>query len=465
LESQFTEIAESQPELLARHCAEAGLIEKAASLWGKAGQRSLARSAIVEAAEQLTRALDQIATLPATPVLRREQIKFQIALANALMHVKGYVAPEPKAPFEQARVFIEHAETLGEPPEDPLLLFSVLWGFWNASYVAFNGNAIRDLAAQILALAEKQGSTVPLMIGYRLTGASLLHTGGIAGGLAHLDRAIALYDPAAHRPLAPRYGVDMRVAALAFRSLALWLLGYPVASLASAAEALRDGREIGHAPSLMAALFWTSLISFLCGDTLAAIAHADELVALAESKRTPFLKSSGMYMKCLVMAQTRDKASEAVQMISSELSVARSNGSTVYVSFLLSKLARAYENLGRFDDARRVVREAMTAVETTKESWCEAEINRVGGEIALTAIPHDPEKAGVYFDRALAIARKQKAKSWELRAAMSMARLWRDQGKRDEARDLLAPVYGWFCEGFDTLDLKEAKTLLEQFVS
>ena len=182
LESQFAEIAENQPELLARHCTEAGLIEKAAGLWGKAGQRSLERSALVEAVEQLTRALDQIATLPATPALRREQIKLQVALITPLMHVKGYAAPETKAAAERARLLIEQAEALGEPPEDPLLLFSVLYGFWVANYVAFNGDAMRELAAQFLALAEKQGATVPLMIGHRLMGISLLYTGDIAEG-------------------------------------------------------------------------------------------------------------------------------------------------------------------------------------------------------------------------------------------------------------------------------------------
>ena len=161
LESQFAEIAENQPELLARHCTEAGLIEKAAGLWGKAGQRSLARSALVEAVAQLTRALDQIAALPSTPALRREQIKLQVALITALMHVKGYAAPETKAAAERARLLIEQAEALGEPPEDPLLLFSVLYGFWVANFVAFNGDVVRELAAQFLALAEKQRATSP----------------------------------------------------------------------------------------------------------------------------------------------------------------------------------------------------------------------------------------------------------------------------------------------------------------
>ena len=208
LESQFAEIAENQPELLARHCTEAGQIEKAAGLWGKAGQRSLERSALVEATEQLTRALDQIAALPATPALRREEIKLQVALITPLIHVKGYAAPETKAAAERARLLIEQAEALGEPPEDPLLLFSVLYGFWVANYVAFNGDVMRDLAAQFLALAEKQGATAPLMIGHRLMGISLLCTGDIAEGRAHLDQAIALYDAAEHRPLATRFGID-----------------------------------------------------------------------------------------------------------------------------------------------------------------------------------------------------------------------------------------------------------------
>jgi class 3 adenylate cyclase len=166
LESRFAEIAATQPELLARHCTEAGLIEKAAGFWGQAGQRSLGRSALVEAVTQLTRALAQIASLPVTPAFRREEIKLQAALITPLLHIKGYAAPETKAAVERARFMIEQAEALGEPPEDPLLLFSVLYGAWVVRFVAFDdGDALRELGAQILALAEKQGATVPLMIG------------------------------------------------------------------------------------------------------------------------------------------------------------------------------------------------------------------------------------------------------------------------------------------------------------
>ena len=207
---------------------------------------------------------------PATPALRREQIKLQVALANALMHVKGYAAPETKAAVERAHTFIERAEALGEPTEDPLLLFSVLYGFWIANFVAFNGDAMRELAAQFLALAEKQGATVPLMIGHRLMGISLLFTGDIAEGRAHYDQAIALYDPAEHRPLATRFGQDVRVAILSWRSWALWLLGYPEAALADADHAIKDAREIGHAATLMYALCHASITRIWCGDYAAS---------------------------------------------------------------------------------------------------------------------------------------------------------------------------------------------------
>jgi predicted ATPase len=464
LESQFAEIAERQPELLARHCTEAGQIEKAAAMWGKAGQRSLARSALVEAAEQLTRALDQIATLPATPALRREQIKLQVALMTPLIHVKGFAAPETKAAVERARLLIQQAEALGEPPEDPLLLFSVFYGFWVANYVAFNGDAMRELAAQFLALAEKKGATVPLMIGHRLTGTSLLFTGDIAQGRAHYNQAIALYDPAEHRPLAMRFDQDVGVAILSSRPLALWLLGYPEAALADIEHALKDAREIGQAASLMCALGITPWTLVLCGNYSTTSEVADELVALADEKGALFWKAVGMIYQGWVFVLT-GKATDAVQMITSGITAYRSTGATANLPLCLLYLTRAYAELGQFDDAWRCIGEAMTAVEATKEKWCEAEVNRVAGEIALKPPAPDAAKAEAYFAGALAIAREKQAKSWELRAAMSMARLYRDQGKRDEARELLAPVYNWFTEGFDMLDLKEAKTLLDELAS
>jgi class 3 adenylate cyclase/predicted ATPase len=463
IESEFAESAESRPELLARHWTEAGLIEKAAGLWGKAGQRSLARSALVEAAEQLTRALDQLATLPGTPVVRGEQIKLQVALVNALMHLKGYAAPEPKAAVEQARQFIERAETLGER-QDPLLLFSVFYGAWAASYVAFNGDVTRELAAQFVALAEKQGQTVSLMIGHRLMGTSLLLTGEIDKGREHFDHAFALYDPAKHRPLTTRFGQDVRVSVLVYRALAQWMLGYPEAALADADHAVEDARESGQAGTLMYAQFHTSLTNVLCAKYAEANTQSKDVVLLAHEKGAALWKALATMQEGCVLALS-GKASEAIQVINSGIAAYRSTGSRVYLPIFWSHLSRAYADLGQFDEAWCCIGEAMAAVETTKERWYEAEIHRVTGEIALKLPQLGLSQAGTYFERALTVARAQQAKSWELRAAMSMARLWLDQDMRDKARALLAPIYGWFTEGFDTRDLKEAKALLHALAS
>ena len=459
LRDSVNSTAAVEPELLAHHFTQAGLTEAAIEWWGKAGQQSLERSALVEAGEQLARALAQIATLPGTPTLRREEIKLQVALTFPLIHVKGFAAPETKAAVERARLLIEQAEAMGEPPEDPLLLFSVLFGFWIASLAAFNGDVVREISGQFLTLAEKQGAAVPMMIGHRLVGAALLFTGDITQGRAHLDNTLASYDPKLHRPLTARFGHDVRVAALCHRSWALWILGYPDAALADTENAFKDAREINQAATSLNASLAIYPVIF-CGNYAAAKAKSDELMTLAEEKGALMWKGTATSFQGLIFALT-GKASEAVQKITGGISEFGSTGASVARPLWLSHLATAYAELGQFEDAWRCVGEAMTALETTGERWFEADILRMAGEIPLKSPEPDTAKAEAYFERALGVARRQQAKSWELRAAMSMARLWRDQGKRDAARDLLAPVYGWFTEGFDTLDLKDAKALLD----
>ena len=360
---------------------------------------------------------------------------------------------------------IEQAEARGEPLEDPLLLFSVLYGSWVANAIAFvDGDVVRDLAAECLALAERRGTAVPLMIGHRLMGTSLLYAGDIVKGRSHLDRAIALYDPREHRQLATRFGHDIRTAALCFRSWALWLLGYPEAALADAERSLEDAREVGQAATLMFSLTVVMVTYVFCGRYAQATALADELVALAEQKDAILWKAFGILHRGCVSALTGE-AAEAVRTIPAGLSASRSTGARYLMPLFSSNLAWALAALGRSDDASRCISEAITTLETTKERWFEAEASRVAGEIALTSPEADAKKAQSYFERALAVARQQQAKSWELRAAMSMARLWRNQGRPQQAREILAPIYGWFTEGFDTLDLREAKALLDQLTN
>jgi predicted ATPase len=328
-----------------------------------------------EGTEQLKRALDQIATLPATPALRGEQIKLEVAFANAL------------------------------------------------------------------AL-----------------------TGDLVDGKEHYDRALAIYDPAEHGPLKTRSGRDVGVTLLSFRSLCVWQLGYPAASRDDAERAVKNARETGQATTLMYALFSAVVYHIRCGNYAAARTEVDELIALADERGAPYWKGQGTAARGWLLAES-GKASDAVRAITSGITSLRSTGAYLYEPRHLWYLAMAYADLGQPDDARRCIDDAIDKVERSKEKWCEAEVNRIAGEVALKSLAPDPERAEAYFERALTVARQQQAKSWELRASISLARLWRDQGKRDQALDLLAPVYGWFTEGFNTLDLKEAKALLDELTA
>ena len=293
---------------------------------------------------------------------------------------------------------------------------------------------------------------------------ALALTGDLVDGKEHYDRALAIYDPAEHGPLTTRSGRDVGVTLLSFRSVCVWQLGYPAASRNDAERAVKNARETGQATTLMYALFSAVVNHIRCGNYAAAHAQVDELIALADERGAPYWKAFGTAVRGWLFTET-GKASDAVRAITSGITSLRSTGAILYEPWHLWYLAMAYAELGQPDDARRCIDDAIDKVERSKEKWCEAEVHRIAGEIALKSLAPDPEKAEAYFDRALAVARQQQAKSWELRAAMSMARLWRDQGKREQARDLLAPVYGWFTEGFDTLDLKEAKALLDELAS
>jgi predicted ATPase len=359
-------------------------------------------------------------------------------------------------------MLIERSRDLGDPLEDPLQLFSVLYGSFAANFVAFNGDVVLGLAEQFLSLAESQAMTGPIMIGHRLVGTILITLGDFAEALKHVDRAVTLYDPVEHRPLAARFSQDGRVAALAFRSATLWYLGRPEAAIVDALHAIKHARELGQAPTLMYALFVAAANALLnCGKFALANSLIDELLALADEKDARFWKAEGTVLKGLVLAQTGE-ARAAVRTIESGIAAYRAIGSTVTLPLYLCGLASAYAETGNINEAGRCIAEAVKAMETTKERQWEAEICRVAGEIALRSSQPDLDAAQAHFERALKVARAQQTKSLELRAAMSMARLRRDQGKRNEARELLAPIYGWFTEGFDTLDLKQAKALLNE---
>ena len=263
LESQFAEITGTQPELLARQYTDAGLIEKAAGLWGKAGQRSLERSALLEAVAKFTRGLDQIATLAGSPALRSQQIKLQVGLANALYHMKGFSAAVTKAAFDKARAMIERAEALANTSKIRLC--------FTRSFTASSSRNSSPSRARRRAHLQANSSNSPgqkatplIMIGHRLLGTTLLCLGEPTEGLEHLDQALVLYEPAAHRSLTTHFGHDVGVATLTLRSLARWLLGYPETALVEINHALNAARETVHAPTLMFALGMTTFTQICC---------------------------------------------------------------------------------------------------------------------------------------------------------------------------------------------------------
>ena len=358
---------------------------------------------------------------------------------------------------------IEQAERLGEHLDDPLLLYSVLYGFFIVKFINFDGDAACALAQQFLVLAEQQKATAPTMIGHRLLGNTLLCMGKPAEALSHLDSAWALYDPAEHRPLATRFGHDVGVATLIFRPLARWLLGCPDAVLEETERAIAAARATNHMPTLLFALSCTAFAYICCGETATAVINLDECIALAQGK-VPFYSMLATTQRGCALAQTGEPA-DAVHMINSGTTGLRSTGATVFWPWFSSHLAESYAQLGQFDDAWRCIDAATTAIATTKESWGEAEVHRVAGEIVLMSSDPDARKAEACFMRGLMVARRQHAKSWELRTSLSLARLWRSQGKVREAYELLVPVYGWFPERSDTLDLREAKTLLNELAA
>ena len=420
LERQFGEMAENQPELLARHCTEAGFIEKAAGLWGKAGERSLARSALVEAAEQLTRALAQIATLPATPALRREAIKLQVAFATVLFHVKGYTAPQTIAAFERADAMIEQSEALGERSdgEDALLRFSVLYGQWTGNHSAGNLAKAVEVAKHFLVVAERQRLSAPLLMAHRVMGATLCLSGEFGAARRHLDQAVALYRPEEHRPLAARFGQDIGVAALGYRSLVLYRLGYPESALVDGDEALKGARDLGQAGTLLYAAGVGAFSEIHCGRFRVAEARVEELFALSEKYGLPFWRGFGELLRGCIFVAT-DRGDQATPLIGSGLSVLAATRMTLFSPFGLTWLARAHAACGRVAEAQNALSEALDVVSKTNQRWDEAEIHRIAGALAASRPHADPEMTESHFQQSLAIARRQEAKSFELRAATS----------------------------------------------
>jgi class 3 adenylate cyclase/predicted ATPase len=451
LETHSPEVMDSQPELFAQHYAEAGLVEKSALCWGKAGRRSAARSAMAEAAAQFQKGLHQLALLTDNRERQTQELEFWSALGAVLLAVKGGAAPETGHAHVRAR---ELWEQLGSPSE-------FLWvAYGQSRYHAMRGelNSAHRLDGDLLRLSRQRNDSAGLVLANYSSGRNLLFLGRFASSRSHLEEALALYDPISHGWLVHQSGIHPQVGSHAHSGIDLFCLGYPDQALARGNGAIAEAGRLAHPPSLALSLSIGVRLLSLVGDNAALDECADQLVAVATEQGFPHWRVEGAIYRGWVMVKNGDVA-EGMSLLRSGSTAARAAGMELWVPYHISLLAMTYEIAGQIEEGLTLLGEALQIVESTGERWFAAELNRRKGQLLLRR--GHIEAAAELYCRALSIAEEQEAKLWELRAAVSLARLRRDHGRPAEARDLLAPVYGWFTEGFGTPDLKKAKALLD----
>jgi class 3 adenylate cyclase/predicted ATPase len=451
LETHFPELMESQPELFAQHYAEAGLVEKSVACWGKAGNRSAARSAMAEATAQLEKALEQLALLPDTPERQRQELEFRTVLAVVLDAVKGFAATETGQAFARAR---ELWERLGSPPE----FLQVPFG--QSLYHEARGEFDRAqrLNDDLQRLSRHRNDCAGLVLGHLATGRNLRFAGKFSLSRSHLEEMLSLYDPIAHQLLVHHAGFHPQVNARAHLGLVLFCFGFPDQALAQIGAAIAEARRLAHPPSLASALASGATVLSLVGDNAALAEWTDQLVAVATEQGFPHWRAQGTIFRGWVKVRNGD-VEAGISLLRSGSTAYRATGAELWVPYQITLLVRACEIAGQIEEALTQLADALHIVERTGERWLNAELYRQKGQLLLRQ--GHIEAAEELYRKALGIAAEQEAKLWELRAAVSLTRLRYDQGRPAEARDLLAPVYKWFTEGFDTPDLKDAKALLE----
>jgi class 3 adenylate cyclase/predicted ATPase len=452
LESQFAEIAENQPEVLARHFVEAGMSETAIQYWSKAGERALQRSANAEAAAHLTSAIELVRVSPKGGGERRLELRLQMALGSAARAIHGHAAPETLRIYSRARDLLD--ETV--PAKEQM---AVLYGLFSVTFVRGEYAAARPVAEQALAVAAAEADPEATAFANRMMGIVHWATGDFRAAAPRLRRVAELYAAGSGNVTDLRYSQDHSVFSLSLLALALWPLGFVDQAIEAASKALARAQHINHAMTTgFALIFGSTLCEFIGADPLRGGHLFDEALDYCVNKdlRTYFPWSRFYGGLSLI---NRGQPDQGLEMMRGAMAAAKKIDAKFLWTPHLGSLALAHARAGQAEAALDLLSEALAAVEDMDERMFEAELHRIVGDTFLSM--QRQGEAEVEFTRSLEIACKQQAKSWELRAAMSLARLWRSQGKTQQARELLAPVYGWFVEGFDTLDLKEAKALLD----
>jgi len=451
LETHSPEMMDGQPELLAQHYAEAGLAEQSAAYWSKAGHRSAARSAMAEAAAQFQKGLDQLVLLPNTAERQRRELELRGRLGEVLGLIKGYAATQTGRAYARARKLWEQ---LGCPSE----YLYVPGG--HSRYHLNRGelDVARRLDEDLLRLSRQRNDSAGLALGHLYLGRDLMFIGGFALARSHLEEALALFDPMFHRSLTDQFGPHPHMVAQQYLGITLLCLGFPDRALARSSAAMAAARRLDHPSSLAWSLMNSARLLVLVGDDIALRERTGLLMAVATEQGFANYRNQGTMYRGWGRVKDGDVA-EGISLLRSGLSAYRAAGSETWTHFF-ALVAAACEGAGQVEEGLALLDDALQIVARTGERWYLAEFYRHKGQLLLRQ--GHAEAAEELYRTALSIAKEQEAKLWELHASVSLARLLGEQSRRTEARDLLAPVYGWFTEGFDTPDLKEAKALLDE---
>ena len=457
LEENFPESAETHPELLGHHYAGAGLGDRAAAYFQRAGARALERSAYLEAISHLTRGLELLGSLPESVRAQRE-LDLQLALGSALTAAKGYAAPDVEQAYLRARALCDQ---IGPTPQ----LFPVLHGLYRIYHVRGDLIAARKVGKRLTLLAQSQRDPSLLVEAHRALGVPLLWLGDAVLARAKFEEGIALYDARLLRSHSYSYGIDPGVVCLSYAALAWWVLGFGDHALERSQRALALAEELSHPHTRALALVWAAWLRQFRREAQSTEELAQAAVQLCGEHGYPLWKPMGSILHSWAAMEGGQTPEECIVKMQQGLADLLATGAGLWRPCFLALIAEACNKANRVGEGLTVVDQALGIAQERAERFYEAELHRLRGELLLRHDQADLSIRETCFQTAIAIARDQQAKSLELRAAMSMARLWRDQGKRQEARDLLAPVYGWFTEGFDTRDLKEAKSLIDALSS
>ncbi len=454
LVGRFVEAVETEPEVVAHHYTEAGLAEQAIEYWRQAGERAALGSANVEAVNHFTRALDLLGALPDSPTRARDELVLRIDLGGPLLMTKGHTAPEVERAYARAR---ELCEQVG----DTELLVPALFGLWRYYNGASNIPAALQLGEQLLAIGEETGDPVHVVVAHYALGFAKLCHGEPARALAHLEQGSSLYRPEQRTAPVFRTGQDPGVACLVYSALAQWLLGHPDKAVATSARALAFAEELSHPFSQAHALNFDAILYQGLGDPAATRRQATAAIALCTEQHFPVFVMFPSF--CLGWALAREGcAEEGAQYARNTLDMFRASPLQVFTPYVLGLYAETCAIAGRTDEAQAAIDEALAKIEEHDERLWEADTLRIKGDLLLSGPSPRAGDAEACFARAIEVAQAQEARWLWLKAAMSLARLERSQGRSDEARVVLEPVCSWFTEGFDTPDLKEAKALLDE---